>query len=58
MAPRVVRMTLQIVASLMIVILTTLEMSFAFLANIYSTGVTNDDRHITIKNIFTVGPML
>ncbi len=40
-------MTLQVVASDMIVILTNLEVSFMLLANIYSTGVTHDDRHVT-----------
>ena len=41
-------MMLQVVASLMIVILMTLEMSFMLLANIYSRGVTHDDRNICI----------
>jgi hypothetical protein len=48
---RVIRMMPQLGAALMIVILTTLEMSFMLLAstimlleNIYSTGVTHDDR--------------
>jgi hypothetical protein len=41
-------MTLQVVASPMIVILTTLEMSFMLLANIYSRGITHDDAHVTI----------
>jgi hypothetical protein len=41
-------MTLQVVASPKSVILTTLEVSFMFLANIYSRGVTRDDRHVTI----------
>ncbi len=39
---------LQVVASPMIVILTTLKVSFTLLANIYSRGVTYDDRHVTI----------
>jgi hypothetical protein len=41
-------MTLQVVASPMIVILTTLEVSFMLLANIYSRGITHDNRHVTI----------
>jgi len=41
-------MTLQVVASPTIVILTTLKASFMLLANIYSTGVTHDDHHVTI----------
>jgi len=41
-------MTLQVVASPTIVILTTLEVSFMLLANIYSRGVTRDDRRVTI----------
>ncbi len=41
-------MTLQVVASPMIVILMTLEVSFMLLANIYSRGVTHDDHHVTI----------
>jgi hypothetical protein len=41
-------MMLQVVASPMIVILTTLEVSFMLLANIYSIGVAHDDRHVTI----------
>ncbi len=41
-------MMLQVVASPTIVNLTTLEVSFMLLANIYSRGVTHDDRHVTI----------
>ena len=53
-------MTLQVVASQMIIILMTLEVSFMLLANIslevsfmllaniYSRGVTHDDCHVTI----------
>jgi hypothetical protein len=41
-------MMLQIVASPMIVILTTLEVSFMLLTNIYSTGITHDDHHVMI----------
>ncbi len=36
-------MMLQVVASPTIIILTTLEVSFMLLANIYSTGITHDD---------------
>ncbi len=45
---RVIRMMLQVVASPTIVILMTLELSFMLLENIYSTGITHDDRHMTI----------
>jgi len=41
-------MTLQVVASPTIVILMTLEVSFMLLANIYSRGITHDDRHVMI----------
>ena len=41
-------MMLQVVASPMIIILTTLEVSFMLLANIYSRCVTHDDRHVMI----------
>jgi hypothetical protein len=41
-------MTLQVVASPMIVILPTLEVSFMLLANIYSRGVTHDIHHVAI----------
>jgi len=36
----VVRMMLQVVASPMVIILTTLEVSFMLLENIHSTGIT------------------
>ncbi len=39
---------LQVVASPTIVILITLEVSFMLLANIYSRGITHDDRQVTI----------
>jgi hypothetical protein len=39
-------MTLQVVVSQTIVILATLGVSFMLLANIYSRGVTHDDRHM------------
>jgi hypothetical protein len=45
---RVVRITLQYVTSTTIIILTTLEVSFMLLDNVYSTGITHDDRHMTI----------
>ncbi len=45
---RVIRMMLQVVTSPMNAILTTLEVSFTHLENIYSTGVTHDDRHMMI----------
>ncbi len=41
-------MMLQVVASHTIVILITLEVSFMLLANIYSSGITHDDRHVMI----------
>ena len=44
---RVIILTLQVVASPTIVILKTLEVSFMLLENIYSTGTTHDDRHMT-----------
>ncbi len=39
---------LQVVASPTIVILTTLEVSFMLLANIYSRDITHDNCHVTI----------
>jgi len=45
---RVIRMALQAVVSPMIVILTTLEVSFTLLGNIYSTGITLDGCNIFI----------
>ncbi len=42
---RVVRMMLQVVASPMIIRMTTVEVSFMLLENIYSTGITNDEHH-------------
>ncbi len=41
-------MMLQVVASPMIIIPTTLEVSFMLLANIYCRGITHNDRHVTI----------
>ncbi len=46
---RVVRMMLQVVVSPMIVILRNLYVSFKLLNNIYSIGITDDDRHMMIK---------
>ncbi len=39
---------LHILVSPMIVILTTLEVSFMLLANIYGIGITHDDLHVMI----------
>jgi hypothetical protein len=41
-------MMLQVVASPMIVILMTLEVSFMLLVNIYNRGITHDDCHVTV----------
>ncbi len=41
-------MMLQVVASPMIIILMTLEVSLMLLANIISRGVTHDDCHVMI----------
>jgi hypothetical protein len=41
-------MMLQVVVSPTIVILTTLEVSFMLLPNIYSRGITHDDCHVMI----------
>ncbi len=45
---RVIRMMLKIVASPTIVILMTLEVTLMLLENIYSSGITHDDNHMTI----------
>jgi hypothetical protein len=37
---------LQVVVSLMIIILTTLEVSFMLLDNIHCTGIAHDDHHL------------
>jgi hypothetical protein len=42
------KMMLQVVAPPTIVILTTLEVSFMLLPNIYCRGVTHDDHHVMI----------
>jgi hypothetical protein len=41
-------MMLQVVASPTVIILMTLEVSFMLLEEIHSTGVTHDDRHVTV----------
>ncbi len=51
-------MMLQVVASPMIVNLTTLVVSFMLLANIYSRGVTHDDRHVTIVIYLKYRPLV
>jgi hypothetical protein len=48
-------MMLQIVAFPTIVILTTLEVSFMLLENIYSTGITNDNRHLQSSDFYSTG---
>jgi hypothetical protein len=50
---RVIRMTLQAVASPMMVIVTTLELSFMILHNIYSSGITNDHHLQSLPTIIT-----
>ncbi len=47
--------TLQVVASPMIIILTTLEVSFVLLDNIYSTGITHDDHHLRSSYFYSTG---
>ncbi len=49
---KIIRM-IQVVASPTIIILTTLEVSFMLLENIYSTGVNHDNHHDDC-NIFIV----
>jgi hypothetical protein len=56
------KLTLQIVASLMIVILMTVEVSFMFLEssimlleNIFSTGITHDGRHLQSSYFYSTG---
>ncbi len=51
----IIRMTLQVVASPMIVNLTTLEVSFTLLENIYSTGITRDNHHLRSSNFYRTG---
>ncbi len=51
-------MTLQVVASPMSAILTTLEMSFMLLANIYSRCVTHEDRHVMIVIYLQYRPLV
>ncbi len=51
-------MTLKVVASPTIIILTALEVSFMLLANIYSRGVTHDDRHLMIVIYLQYRPLV
>jgi hypothetical protein len=44
---------LQVVASPMIVILMTLEVSYMLQENIYSTGVTHDDCHLRLSYFYS-----
>ncbi len=46
---------LQVVASPMILITMTLEVSFMLLENIYSTGITHDDRHLPASYFYSIG---
>ncbi len=48
---------LQVVVSPMIVILMTPEVSFTLLANINSTGITYDDRHLCLSYSYSAGHM-
>jgi hypothetical protein len=41
-------MMLHVVVSPMIIVLTTIEVSFMLLSNIYSRGITHGDRHVMI----------
>ncbi len=45
---RVIRMTILVLVSPTIIILTTLELLFMLLENIYHTGITHDDCNIFI----------
>jgi hypothetical protein len=45
---QVIGMMLQVVVSATTVILTTLEVSFMLLKNIYGTSITHDDHHETL----------
>jgi hypothetical protein len=47
--------TLQVVASTTIIILMTLEASFALLDNIYSNGITHDKCHLQLSLLYTTG---
>jgi len=49
--------TLQVVLSLMIVILTTLEMPVMLLENIYSTGITHDDHPLRFSYFLSYRPL-
>jgi hypothetical protein len=46
---------LQVVASPTIIILTTLEVSFTLLENIYSRGITHDDFHLRSSYFYSAG---
>ncbi len=46
---------LQVVASLTIVTLTTLEVSFTLLENTFSAGVTHDDCHLRLLYFYSAG---
>ena len=66
-ASKVVRMTLQVVASPRVIILmtrvapmivinlTTLEVSFKLLENIYSKGITHDNCHLRLPYFYRTG---
>jgi hypothetical protein len=47
--------TLQVVASPMIIILKALKVSFMLLENIYGTGVTHDDSHSWSSYFYSTG---
>jgi hypothetical protein len=47
--------TLKVVASRMIVILTTLEVSSTLVENINGSGITQDDCHFTIIIFYSTG---
>ncbi len=49
---------LQVVASPTIIILMTLGVLFMLLENIYSTGVTHDDRHLRLSYLYSTGHRL
>ena len=51
-------MTLQVVASPMIVILMTLEVSFILLANIYVTGIPQGEHHVMIVIYLYYRPLM
>ncbi len=53
--PRVIRMMLLVVVSPMIIILTTREVSYMVLENIYSTGVTYNHHLWSSKYFYSTG---